>query len=118
MEIILFCLWYFGAFLTYKDLSLKFIQDIGINPKYFPRHYEKVPRFMRRLWNIKNEIPKFILFRLWGSIILLAMGPTFSMVYICSGGNPYSFAITVFVSLVIILDLPIFFITRYVYLKR
>ena len=39
---------YFAIFRFYKNLSLGSIQDIGINTKFYPKHYKTAPKFMRR----------------------------------------------------------------------
>ena len=109
---------YFAIFRFYKNLSLGSIQDIGINTKFYPKHYKTAPKFMRRWWDLKHKIPKFILFRLWMALVFLCTGPIISIIFLCCNQNAKIIIMAMFIPCApLLLDVVVFLITIHIFEK-
>ena len=77
--LLLFPLFFRGPFRGLRSM----IKEIGINTRFYPKHYVKTKSWERRLFKIDNcDIPGFIYYSFWLFTIIIALGTTFSLVLI------------------------------------
>lgn len=61
------------------------IQEICINPKYYPKRYRPVPRWMKKFFKIKQKmIPKFIYLELLSAIFFVILGLVDIVICLCA----------------------------------
>lgn len=98
--IILFCL-YLILYLFFRNSARHAINDIRTNFRFFPKHYAHPPRWIRKHFNLRNEeIPKFLLFRLYVSLSFVLLEPIVIIVSILSLLNTYT------ITLLMVLPMP------------
>ena len=118
----------FFAFIAYTLLSyfncrnstIGMINEIGINNRFYPKRYMTLPRKMRRLFSINNKlIPKYLFCELIISIIFVALGPIYIIIYLCyNGDNSVGGILLLFHSGLIIINLIFFTIMSTIYKRK
>lgn len=83
---------FFGlAFLscfTVKNFAIGMIKEIGINRRYYPKHYAIPRRWIRKVFELeKREIPRFICNEFVVSLFFALLGPLNALIFILSSGN-------------------------------
>ena len=60
--------------LFYRNSALTAFEDIKTKFSLYPKHYSMPPRWIRKFLRLKKkEMPKFLLYRLYGSIAVLLL---------------------------------------------
>ena len=63
------------AFFSTKNTAIEMITEICINPRYYPKHYCAVPRWIKKCFKVKQRmIPKFLCFEFYVMIFYVIMG--------------------------------------------
>lgn len=63
------------AFFYNKSFTIEAINEICINPRYYPKHYCTVPRWIKKHFKVKQRmIPKFLCFEFYISTFYLILG--------------------------------------------
>lgn len=71
-----------------KAAARGLIKEIAINPRFFPKYYIlPKPRIRKRFGIKQTQIPKYLYYQLYISILFAALGPFNSFVYICTNDN-------------------------------
>lgn len=69
---------------SYKNLAVGMIEEIGINQRYYPHKYIKPKKWIKKLFKIKRGmIPRYLYFDLFLSIIFAILGPINTIIYLC-----------------------------------
>lgn len=64
------------AFFSTKNSAIEMITEICINPRYYPKHYCTVPRWIKKCFKVKQRtVPRFICFKFYISVFYAIMGP-------------------------------------------
>lgn len=83
--ILFFLIWSFLFFFGNKRSATIMIQEICINPKYYPKRYRPVPRWMKKFFKIKQKmIPKFIYLELLSAIFFVILGLVDIVICLCA----------------------------------
>lgn len=78
------------SFLTFKNLAVGQIEEIGISSRYYPKHYITPKRWIRNIFHIKkHKIPRFLNFELLLSFFFLALGPLNIVIYTAVDGDKF-----------------------------
>ena len=78
------------SFLTFKNLAVGQIEEIGISSRYYPKHYITPKRWIRNIFHIKKQkIPRFLNFELLLSFFFLALGPLNIVIYTAVDGDKF-----------------------------
>ena len=65
---------YLVGFSAVKSKTKRFIKHLGINFKFYPKHYILPNRLFRKIFELKKEkIPKHLYFSLWFAFALVIM---------------------------------------------
>lgn len=85
-----FIFFYLGAtVLSYMDCrnsAVGMIKEIGINSRYYPKHYIIPKRWMKNLFHIKQRaIPRYLYFELLLSLFFLILGLLNIVIFIAVG---------------------------------
>ena len=68
-------IFYVAIYITLKKKVVYFIKDVGVNFKYYPKHYVLPNRFARKIFNLKKEkIPTYLYVSLWLTFLFLVIG--------------------------------------------
>lgn len=74
--------------LTTKNFARGMIREIGVNRRYYPKHYAIPPRWIRKVFKLeKREIPRFICNEFVVSLFFALLGPLNALTFILSSGN-------------------------------
>lgn len=85
-------IWFIFAFIGFTLLSFfncrnstkGMIDEIGINNRFYPKGYMTLPRITRRFFGVKTKvIPKFLFWEFIVSVLFLALGPIYIIIYLC-----------------------------------
>ena len=69
-----------------KNLSKEMIKEVGIVMRYYPKRYIRPKRWIRRLFNIHQQmIPRYLYIELFVSIIYASLGPIYLILAVCFG---------------------------------
>lgn len=64
------------AFFSTKNSAIGMIKEICINPRYYPKYYRAVPRWIKKCFKVKQKtIPRFIYFEFYISVFYAIVGP-------------------------------------------
>ena len=78
------------SFLTFKNLAVGQIEEIGISSRYYPKHYVAPKRWIKNIFHIKkHRIPRFLNFELLLSLFFLALGPLNIVIYTAVDGDKF-----------------------------
>lgn len=102
-----------------RNIAISMIREIGINERYYPRSYSDIPRWIRKIFNLKKQkILKIVLFELYMSLFSAILGPVNAIIIVCAAGNENIIRVVVvfFISMLGIFE--ILFIVMYFYYKR
>lgn len=79
--LILSSLFFFGN----KKSATIMIQEIDLSPKYYPKRYHFVPRWMKKFFKIKQKmIPQFIYLELLSTIFFVILGLVDIAICLCA----------------------------------
>ena len=108
------------SFLTFKNLAVGQIEEIGISSRYYPKHYIKPKRWIRNIFHIKkHKIPRYLYFELLLSLFFLALGPLNIVICVAvDGENFVSGMLVMFHSCLIIVNVIFIAIMTLLYFKR
>lgn len=74
--------------LTTKNFAKGMIKEIGVNRRYYPKHYAIPRRWIRKVFELeKREIPRFICNEFVVSLFFALLGPLNALIFILSSGN-------------------------------
>ena len=109
-EYLLFCLFL-------RNSALNAIDDIKINFKLFSRHYSMPSRGLRKIFRLKKrEIPKFLIFRLYVSLIFGILTPISSVIALILSFNEDIISIIIIFPLgYMLLDLILFLVMYHIF---
>lgn len=108
------------SFLTFKNLAVGQIEEIGISSRYYPKHYIKPKRWIRNIFHIKkHKIPRYLYFELLLSLFFLALGPLNIVICVAVDGDKFiSGMLVMFHSCLIIVNVIFIAIMTLLYFKR
>ncbi len=91
LEVIcIYCIMAVLSFLTFKNLAVGQIEEIGISSRYYPKHYITPKRWIRNIFHIKkHKIPRYLYFELLLSLFFLALGPLNIVIYTAVDGDKF-----------------------------
>lgn len=105
------------SFLTFKNLAVGQIEEIGISSRYYPKHYIKPKRWIRNIK--KHKIPRYLYFELLLSLFFLALGPLNIVICVAvDGENFVSGMLVMFHSGLILINIIFIAIMTLLYFKR
>ena len=108
------------SFLTFKNLAVGQIEEIGISSRYYPKHYVAPKRWIKNIFHIKkHRIPRFLNFELLLSLFFLALGPLNIVIYTAVDGDKFIGGMLVmFHSGLILINIIFIAIMTLLYFKR
>lgn len=108
------------SFLTFKNLAVGQIEEIGISSRYYPKHYIKPKRWIRNIFHIKkHKIPRYLYFELLLSLFFLALGPLNIVICVAVDGDKFiSGMLVMFHSGLILINMIFIAIMTLLYFKR
>lgn len=91
LEVIyIYCIMAVLSFLTFNNLAVGQIEEIGISSRYYPKHYIKPKRWIRNIFHIKkHKIPRYLYFELLLSLFFLALGPLNIVICVAVDGDKF-----------------------------
>ncbi|MBE6556819.1 MAG: hypothetical protein E7664_03645 [Ruminococcaceae bacterium] len=100
--------------------SLKFALDnIGIVFRFYPKHYRKIPKWLKKHYDLdRYELPVFLIIHAYLGVLLLAYIPLYLIIGIVTRGRAVAFLLFVTLcmfavaSLLILVCVPIYTITK------
>ena len=100
------------SFLTFKNLAVGQIEEIGISSRYYPK--------IRNIFHIKkHKIPRYLYFELLLSLFFLALGPLNIVICVAvDGENFVSGMLVMFHSGLILINMIFIAIMTLLYFKR
>ncbi len=76
------------SFFNCRNSTIGMIVRIGINMRFYPKHYKVLHRKLKNFFRIKNTtIPKFLFYELFVSILFAILGPINTGIYLCFNEN-------------------------------
>ena len=107
------------SYLNCRNSAVGMMNDIGINTRYYPKHYISLPKWMKKHFHIaQRQIPRFLYFELWLAIFFGCSGPVNTVVYISTGYDRNVIGIILLIHCcVIILNMVFFAVMSTVYKK-
>lgn len=107
------------SFLTFKNLAVGQIEEIGISSRYYPKHYITPKRWMRNIFHIKeHKIPRFLNFELLLSLFFLTLGPLDIVIYAAVDGDKFISGMLVMFHMCLIIINSIFLAVMTLLYKR
>ena len=108
------------SFLTFKNLAVGQIEEIGISSRYYPKHYITPKRWIRNIFHIKkHKIPRYLYFELLLSLFFLALGPLNIVICVAVDGDKFiSGMLVMFHSGLILINMIFIAIMTLLYFKR
>lgn len=74
--------------LTTKNFAKGMIKEIGVNRRYYPKHYAIPKRWIRKIFKLeKKEIPRFLCNEFVVSLFFALLGLLNALIFILSSGN-------------------------------
>lgn len=72
------------SFFNCRNSTKGMIVRLGINMRFYPKHYKVLHRKLKRFFRIKNTtIPQFLFYELFVSILFAILGPINTIIYLC-----------------------------------
>ena len=119
IEIIMILSLYILAYFFFRNSAIGMIDEIRTNFRFFPKHYALPPRWIRKHFNLrKEEIPKFLLFRLYVSLFFAFSAPLAILICMLSRFNTYVVGVMLFLPCFVIPDTFVFMILAHVFKKK
>lgn len=107
------------SFLTFKNLAVGQIEEIGISSRYYPKHYITPKRWIRNIFHIKeHKIPRFLNFELLLSLFFLTLGPLDIVIYAAVDGDKFISGMLVMFHMCLIIINSIFLAVMTLLYKR
>jgi len=93
---------------------------IGINQRYYPKHYIAPHRWMKKLYKFKeSSIPKYLFVEFYMAIIFAVLGPINFLVFLFANSNNTTAGILIMIhSCLIILNSVFFILFSYMFKKK
>ena len=103
-----------------RNSAVGMIKEIGINSRYYPKHYIIPKRWMKNLFHIKHRvIPRYLYFELLVSLFFLSLGLINIVISIVVGSDKSITGILVmFHGCLIIVNLIFFLIMSWLFKKK
>lgn len=74
------------TYIRFKQLSFEIINNVGINSRYYPKHYITLTGRMKKFLKVKQrEIPRYCFFQLLLARFFLALGPVYVVITLATG---------------------------------
>lgn len=96
------------------------IKEIGINEKFYPQQYIMPHRKIRRIFNLKKrEIPKWLYFQLFMSMVFVGLFLFSTTIYLGTDGNKLLAVILIYIYILLMsADLIYFLICAAIYKRK
>lgn len=103
-----------------RNSTVGMIEEIGINSRYYPKHYIIPKRWMKNLFHIKQRvIPRYLYFELLVSLFFLSLGLINIVIFIAVGcEKPINGILIMFHCCLIIINTIFFSIMSLLYKKK
>lgn len=113
MDFILIFFYLGATVLSYMDCrnsTVGMIKEIGINSRYYPKHYIIPKRWMKNLFHIKQRvIPRYLYFELLVSLFFIILGLHNIVIFIAVGCDKSITGILIMIHMCLIIINMIFF---------
>ena len=107
------------SFLTFKNLAVGQIEEIGISSRYYPKHYITPKRWIRNIFHIKkHKIPRYLYFELLLSLFFLALGPLNIVICVAVDGDKFISGMLIMFHICLIIINVIFLVVMTLLYKR
>ncbi len=106
------------VFFDYKNSAIEIIKKIGINSKYYPKHYVSVNRWMKKFYKIReSQVPWYLYIRLILAIYHLFLCLICLIIFAISLNIELIFRIIMFQIYLDTIDTTVFIIMTFIYKK-
>ena len=110
---------YLLSYFFFRNSALGMIAEVRTNFRLYEKHYKLPPRWLRKHFRLKkDEIPKYLLFRLYVSISFGIMAPISIVICLASQLNSLVVGIMLFIPCVFVIPDSIVFIILSSIFKR
>ena len=98
------------SFWNCKKSAVGMIHEVGINPRYYPKHYTALNGRMKKIFNIKqSHVPRYLYFELVLSLFFLILGPVNIVIWLAADCNKNIIGVLVMFHICLIITNMIFF---------
>ena len=107
------------SFFNCRNSTVGMIKEIGVNSRYYPQRYTVIPRWMKKLFRIKqSKIPKYLYAELIMAIIFALLGLVNSIVACCVNFDKQTVGILVIAHCCLIIFNAMFFVSMSFFFKK
>jgi len=101
------------SFFNCRNSAAGMITEIGINKRFYPKHYTVLPKKLKKLLRIKNTtVPKFLLYELFVSLLFALLFPINTVICLCFNGNKDIVRILIMIHTVLIIINLFYFVIK------